>query len=414
MLRQKKTYYALSLLVLLIVALLGGLFFVNLRVASRVGGGEALLVPWKASRAFLFEGRSPYGDAVARETQILVYGHPAREGDYPYRLNVPFYLLFFFFPLAFFENFLLARAVWLTLAELALAATLFFNLRLVSWKPSRAFFVLLALFMLGGVYASYALFTGTSAIFLSLLFSAALFAIHEKRDMLAGVLLAMTSMKWEMTALFLLFVFLWMASHRRWDFFTAFAMILFLLLAFSFVLEPSWFFPFLRASYLDVQARFAVTSSLFGVFAKMNLRRPLLFSRIVEGFAALILFLEWRAARGKGFRHFLWAAALTLSLLPFFGISFSPAEYVFLSLPLILVFSVASSRWSRLGFWGGILALLLLWFPFLPKISSEPYLRDSLFLPLPLFLVLSLYWVRWWAIQPPRVFADALMEFRKK
>ncbi len=33
-----------------------------------------------------------------------------------------------------------------------------------------------------------------------------------------------------------------------------------------------------------------------------------------------------------------------------------------------------------------------------------------MFLPLPAFLIVTLYWVRWWAIRPPRLYVEALQE----
>ena len=409
---QKRTLYA-GLLLLLLLAFLAGLFFANLRAAARVGGGEDLLVPWNASRAFLLERRNPYEDSVARETQILLYGHPARETEYPYRLDIPFFLLLFFFPFAAFKDFLLARALWLTLAELALAAALFLNLRLANWRPPRSYLVLLVLFTLLGAYSLYALSVSAASIFLALLFSAAILAIREKRDMLAGILLALTLIKWEMTLAFLLFVFLWLASHRRRQSFLTFGMTLFVLAASSEILKPGWFFPFLRSVLINLRARYYHGITFFSVFAKTSLHRPLLWTRIFVGFFVLILLLEGYAALGKGFRRFLWVAALTLTLPPFFNIPVTPADYPLLFLPLVLALSVAASRWRRLGFWGGILALLLLWFPLLPHAFSSDAL-DALFLPLPLFLLISLYWVRWWAIQPPRVLADEFPELRLK
>jgi len=302
---RRRTFYAVAFF-LLLAAFLAGLFAANCHWSARLRGGEAFLVPWNASRAFLFDGKNPYGDDAARSAQRLIYGHAARDGEYPWRLDIPFFYLVFFFPFALLKNFLLARALWLTLAELALAATLFLNLRLVSWRPPRAYLVLLVLFTVLGAYSLYALYEGAGAVFLALLFSASLLALRAEKDFLAGILLALTLMKWEITAFFLLFVFLWLASHRRWQGFISFGMTLFLLVASSALLEPGWFFPFLRSVLINFRARYVYGITFFSVFAKTTLRRPLLIARIFAGFFLLLLVLEGYAAMGKGLRVGSW------------------------------------------------------------------------------------------------------------
>jgi hypothetical protein len=34
----------------------------------------------------------------------------------------------------------------------------------------------------------------------------------------------------------------------------------------------------------------------------------------------------------------------------------------------------------------------------------------ALLFPLPLFLIITMYWVRWWAIRPQRLYVEALRE----
>ena len=42
------------------------------------------------------------------------------------------------------------------------------------------------------------------------------------------------------------------------------------------------------------------------------------------------------------------------------------------------------------------------------QVSGQPQQSSVMFFPLPAFLLLTLYWVRWWAVEPPKVWFDQL------
>ena len=85
-----------------------------------------------------------------------------------------------------------------------------------------------------------------------------------------------------------------------------------------------------------------------------------------------------------------------------------------LVIPLAFVFSVVYDRWRRAGAVVAFLLLLLvLLMPWALYLFALPMLKsnfgDILYLFLPVFTLLGLYWIRWWAIRPPRIWADSLM-----
>ncbi len=51
-----------------------------------------------------------------------------------------------------------------------------------------------------------------------------------------------------------------------------------------------------------------------------------------------------------------------------------------------------------------------IWAIFLKTVTygAQPQQSPVMFFPLPAFLLLTLYWVRWWAIEPPAVWYDLL------
>jgi len=124
--------------------------------------------------------------------------------------------------------------------------------------------------------------------------------------------------------------------------------------------------------------------------------------------------VEWwnnRHAEGRGF---LWAASLTLVVSQWIGIQTDPGNFIVLFPALMLVLALLDERWKTAG-WVMILVFLLLlfvgiWALFLNTVEygSQPVQSPVLFIPLPAFLLLMLYWVRWWAVEPPSVWYDRI------
>src|SRR5688572_13365677 len=89
------------------------------------------------------------------------------------------------------------------------------------------------------------------------------------------------------------------------------------------------------------------------------------------------------------------------------GLLFVLSHLSILIIPLALIFSIVYDRW-RVGSGLTILILLILfaipWFVYF--FNPIQFTQEFLFLFLPLFTVIGLYWIRWWALSPPRLWAD--------
>lgn len=83
-----------------------------------------------------------------------------------------------------------------------------------------------------------------------------------------------------------------------------------------------------------------------------------------------------------------------------------------LVIPLALIFAIVYDRWRR----GSILIPLILlavflipWaFYFFVPPRYQQVAQESIFLFLPLVTIIGLYWIRWWAIRPPRLWSDMI------
>ena len=390
--------------ILLALAILGGLVWANTIYVRAHPVEKDFLVPWLGARTFLQYGDSPYGDPATQRAQIVYYGRLAAAGQDPLVLWLPFPLELFYLPFALIKDYTLARAVWMTCLEIALAALAFLSLRLTGWKPARTLLPVVLLFPLLWVYGALSLVSGGGIGFIVLALVGFLLALRNERDELAGGLLILLVCAPRITGVFLLFMLWWIIYQRRWRIIWGFLMGLALLLALSFLLLPDWFMPFLSGMISHASYHPGISSmSLFAAWSPVVGPR---LGWVLIGGLLLMLFIEWGAAFRNDFRPFLWAVGLTLAATPLLGIPMAPADFVVLFIPLMLFLSILAERWSRPGRWGvaGIVLIATLaglWLLPLALVAANAHaaLADVLILLLPVLLLFGLYWMRWWFIR---------------
>ncbi len=399
-------------LVFLVLATLGGLVWANTLYARVHPGEKDFLVPWLSASTFLQYGDSPYSKPATQRAQVVYYGNLAAEGQDPLRLSVPFPVELFYFPFALVSDYALARGLWMTCLEIALVALAFLSIRLTGWKPARTLLPVLLIFSVLWVYGFLPLAGSRAVIFVALAIVGLLLALRDRRDEVAGALLVVPFFKPDIAGLLTLFIIWWAIYHRRGRILAGFLMTLAILLAISFFILSDWFLPFIGGWISHINNNPALTPSSILAFWW-----PVVGPRLgwaLTGLMLVILFIEWRDVRRKDFRHFLWTASLTLAVTPLLGIPVIPQDYVLLFFPLILFLSILAERWSRPGHWGVAgLVLLVIFFVFW-LVTANLFLAgvsaptDLLALAFPILLMLALYWMRWWAVRPPRTWSDSL------
>ncbi len=407
---MKEKFLTGIFLVLVLAVLIGSLTWINYQVLPQLPGGEEFRAPWMSARTFLFEGNSPYTLAVAQEAQIAIYGRPAQTGENPYYFNIPFYFLFLYFPFAAIDSFDLARALWMSLAEISLAASLFLSQHLVQWKTSRLLTTLFYLALLFSFYSLYPITSGSGAVFTALILLLSLLALREGWDEVLGILLVFGTFRLQSGGILFLLILFWVVITRRWRALSITLMTLFLFVVVSLMLLPNWIMPFFRSVLANIRAEQGfLFSELLKIWQPENAD---LIAQILRWAVVVILFIEWRAARGKDFQRLIWVASLSLALFPFLNLRVNPLFYTTLFLPLALVFKIADNRWEVRARWGISLILLLLlsaWGLFLRFENTLQILSFAL----PAFLFLALYWLRWWFIRPPRTWHDETAKLQK-
>jgi hypothetical protein len=400
-------------LVILVLAMVGGLTWANTRFVGQQPYEKEFFVPWLAAGTFLNFGNSPYSEPAAQRAQVIYYGHLASQEEDPLRLSIPFPVELFYFPFALISDYALARGVWMTFLEIALVALAFYSLRLTGWKPARTLIPVVLVFSVFWIYGLLPLVGGSVVIFSTLAIIALLLAVRDGRDEMAGAFLVVPFLQLDISIVLVIFIIWWSLYHHRGRLIAGFLMTLTILLAASFFILSNWFLPFVAGFISRSDHLPSLTPA--GIFASWW---PVVGPRLgwlLTGFILVILFLEWRDVRHKDFRHLLWTSSLTLALTPLLGFPLIPQYYELLFFPLVLFISILAERWSRPGHWG-LSALVLfaiffgLWGTVAGLFMTGYYttLSDVLVLVFPLLLLLGLFWMRWWAVRPPRTWSDSL------
>jgi hypothetical protein len=398
---------------LFFVILLGGLTWGNYRYTVNNPGGNDFLVHWLGTRNFITQGTSPYSDETATAIQIFAYGHPAGPGEHELRVAYPLYSIVLFLPYALVKDFNLARALWMTTLEAGLIGLSLISIRLTGWKTKRVIFIVFMIFSILWYHGFRPLINGNAVILIALAITGALLALREKADELAGVLLAFSTIKPQVVILLIVFILFWLFKQKRWRAIGWFFTTLVLLIAASTLLMPDWILQNLREviRYTSYNPPGTFGSALASLLPGIGQR----IGWGMTAFLSLILLVEWRLSTRTGFRGFLWAACLTLVASQWIGIQTDPGNFIVLLPAMILVFSVLEERWKRAGMIFSIFSMVILffgiWLIFLNTIQAgyQPQQSPVLFFPLPAFLLVTLYWVRWWSFRTPNVWLDDLI-----
>jgi hypothetical protein len=403
------------LAVILVIIALVLLTVANYMFVQQNPGGNDFLVHWVGTRALFVDGLSPYSDTVAERIQTMAYGRPAEPGEHELRVAYPLYSVLVFLPYAFFGDYEIARALWMTTLEAGLVGLAFVSLRLTRWKMGLWLLPLFLIFTILWYHSVRPIINGNAVILVALLIAGAFAALRSGKDELAGFLLALSTIKPHLVLLPIIFVLVWTLSSRRWKTLTWMLISLVLMSIGAALLVPDW--PLQNLREIMAYSSYNPPGTPGAVFETWLPATGRQLGWALSVFLGLILILEWVLVRGKDFRWFLWTGSLTLVISQWIGIQTDPGNFILLYLPLVLVFALWIERWGRSGVYVVFISMALLffvpWAIFLETVAygDQPLQHPVMFFPLPLFLLFTLYWVRWWGIKPRRLLVEKLQEY---
>jgi hypothetical protein len=279
---------------------------------------------WLGARELLVHHRDPYTPEITREIQVGYYGRPLD----PTRKNDPIDQQGFAYPI--YVVLMLAPTVtlpfptvhrivfWLFVVLTTMSVPLW--LGTLRWRLSKAATVVAILLTLGCFPAIQGLRLQQLTVLVVALIAGGMYAITRRQFVLAGILLAMASIKPQLVFLLILWLCVWMLGNWRerqrvlWSLVISMAV----LVVAGELLLPGWITEF-RAAMKDYYRYTGGGNSLLNGFL------PPLWARIASILlVGMVLFFAWRSRRASeetpAFQWLLcFTLATTLVVIPMFA-----------------------------------------------------------------------------------------------
>jgi hypothetical protein len=285
-----------------------------------IGNNSDLYPRWLGSRELLLHRRDPYSPGVTREIQTGFYGRPLN----PQRPSDPAFPESFVYPL--YVVFLLAPTITLPFGTVQEIFRWFLLLGLASSVPlwmyaigfrSKPLLVLSGMVLVLSSSAAIAEYHQQNLAALVVLFLAAAAAAAARNWLvLAGFLLALATIKPELSGLSILWFLLWAAARwtERKRLTSSFMITMTALLVAADVVSPHWVGRFFTA--LREYPTYGTDPSILQAILP-----PLLADFATAGLVSFLVLYCWRARKAPaGAEQFGWAlaavASVTLTVLP--------------------------------------------------------------------------------------------------
>jgi len=351
---------------------------------------------WKGAQLFWLEGVDPYSDEATGAIQRDMYGRLAHPTEDQVLFVYPFYTVFLLLPLVGLP-YDWVQAIWLVTLMFSLIAGAFLCLRLVLWRPSKWLMTAIILWSLILYNGTRTVILGQFAGLIFLWLVGSLVALRSGKDVSAAALLALTTIKPQMSFLVIPALLIWGIGQRRWRFLWAFVISMGILAGLSFLLSPRWLFSFIE----QVMAYPGYTVEGSPIYIVTRIYWPQL-GRIAElllfvSLVGYLLYHWWQLPRLQiGSPEFLLAICVTLVVTNLLVSRTATTNYVVLYLPILWSLKQMATKWKWGEFVSAVVLLLSvvgMWMLFLDTISGSAE-SAVMFLPLPFGLLLVLLLAR--------------------
>ncbi len=393
----------------LILALMIGLFLVfnvwavYTFITTQHPGANDFFLRWQGTRSY-FAGLNPYSREATLIVENGLYGAPARPDQYPGDFVYPFYTVILMAPLALFP-YDMASAIWLVITAALIVGTFVLMTDMFNWRPP-AWLLLLGM---AWAFVSYpavrGTFLGQPGVAVACMELIALWALAKDHDTLAGIVLAVSTLKPPVGIFIVPFLLLWGLRYRRWRFVISFSALFGVLFIASFLLLPSWLSDWLKqvgtySGYTEIGSPVWIITSIYLPF----LGTP--GELVIDGLLVLLMLWAWyRVLLRREIALFDWTAALTLTITHLVAPRTATPHFVV----FVLVFVFYFREIMRADYKDGarlvagimISTTVILWTLFLTTLTGK--LEHPInYLPLPFGALMAL-WIwrrRWWEARP--------------
>jgi hypothetical protein len=374
---------------------------------SRMTGACDLYPRWMGARMMFLEGKNPYSPEVTHLTQRGLYnGRLAREGEDQVAFAYPMYSAYFAAPLVLLR-YPQAQAVWLVVLQFAVLASVIVGMTMYNWRPPPWLLAATCVWAVMLYNSGKAILVGQYAVVTFLMVTLALSSLWSRRDFLAGVFLALSTVKPQMVFLVIPLILVWAVVKRRWSVPAGFSVALVALVGTGMLWVPTWV-----SDYVDGLLSYAgYTAYGSPVWLVCEYYLPFLGRPANIALSlALVAYLawSWRRASAWTWPEFCWGTSLALIVTQFVAPRTATTNYVVLMLPVLLIFRALSTRFRR----GNLYVLILqaisvfgFWALYAATLVTErglnlPPENPLMYLPLPIVLFAVFVTGRDWLILP--------------
>jgi hypothetical protein len=343
---------------------------------------------WLTSREWLRARRDPYSEAVTQKIQVGLFGRPlggqfVTDPPADYRtFAYPAFTDLLFWPLSEIP-FRTVRIVWAAFLTLALAGGVLLWARALSWNGSGAGLAIAVLLTVCSYPELEGLYAGQMGLLVGSLLAASLLAFVRGQLLLAGVLMALTMIKPQMTVLAIFYLLLWSLQDwpRRKRLVAGFFATTSLLVAASLAVWPHWIQSWVQV--VIAYPRYSeppLASDVLGAALRAHGGNAVIVALLLAAIA-----LAWRGRAADAGSHQFW---LTLSLLlAITTVALLPGQSLcdqVILLPGILLLACRDEVQSLTPVVRALLAIgivVLLWpyFAAVGLIALRPFLSPELF-----------------------------------
>jgi len=267
---------------------------------------------------------------------------------------------------------------------------------LYQWKPPLWLLALTVMWSVVFYHGARTIILWQLAGVVAALIAVGLWGIKEQRDVLAGVCLALASVKPQMAFLILPLIGVWSLATRRWKLAASLTVSLSVLVGVSFLLLPSWL--------SDMRLQLADYTNYTHIGSPLNIVTQIVFPALGQPvewalISVLVVWLlwEWWLAWKHDSERLDWALALTLVITNLVVTRTATTNYVMMLPALIYLFAVAARTYGAKAYlWIALTEVVLLaglWVLFAATVQGREE-QWPVYLPLPLVLLSGLIMCR--------------------
>jgi len=302
-------------IIVFVVVFIGAVILHHSTFTSRVAGMNDFMSRWEGARSYFVDGISPYSEQASLNIQQRIYGRASTPEEDPGYFVYPFYTTFLVAPTVF-SDYAWASAIWMVTLEVCLIMSMILLLNLYAYQPTPLVLAFIMLYALIEYPAGRGLFLGQPSHLVYVLQIFTIWAIFRKNDLLAGIALAFSTIKPQMSYMLVPLLLLWALRYGRYYVAGGFLGMFALLMSASFILQPNWFGDWLNQMLLYPQytsIAYPDTGSPVWIITQewLGLGDIAEFS-ISAIFIAVMLWGWWMIIMQKQSDKLLWVIALTL------------------------------------------------------------------------------------------------------